>query len=94
MSSAWICATPTSTPTCRVPKGGLGPLPTYWHALLVASVPVANFWAFVAIWRNPARIGFGLDVMNGIAYDAESDRLFVTGKNWTRLFEISLKLQE
>lgn len=27
-------------------------------------------------------------VMNGIAYDAENDRLFVTGKNWPRLFEI------
>lgn len=28
------------------------------------------------------------DVMNGIAYDAEKDRLFITGKNWPRLFEI------
>ena len=30
------------------------------------------------------------DVLNGIAYDAESDRLFVTGKNWPKLFEIRL----
>jgi glutamine cyclotransferase len=30
------------------------------------------------------------DVLNGIAYDAQADRLFVTGKNWPRLFEISL----
>ena len=27
---------------------------------------------------------------NGIAYDAQRDRLFVTGKNWPRLFEIRL----
>jgi glutamine cyclotransferase len=27
-------------------------------------------------------------VLNGIAYDAEHDRLFVTGKNWSKLFEI------
>lgn len=27
-------------------------------------------------------------VLNGIAYDAEGDRLFVTGKNWPRLYEI------
>lgn len=27
-------------------------------------------------------------VLNGIAYDAESDRLFVTGKLWPKLFEI------
>lgn len=31
------------------------------------------------------------DVLNGIAYDAENDRLFVTGKHWGKLFEIVLK---
>ena len=30
------------------------------------------------------------EVLNGIAYDAENDRLFVTGKNWSKLFEIKL----
>ncbi len=30
------------------------------------------------------------DVLNGIAYDAAGDRLFVTGKNWPALFEIKL----
>ena len=30
------------------------------------------------------------DVMNGIAYDAKGDRLFVTGKRWPKLFEIKL----
>jgi glutamine cyclotransferase len=30
------------------------------------------------------------DVMNGIAYDAAGDRLFVTGKLWPRLFEIQI----
>ncbi|MFQ5995971.1 MAG: glutaminyl-peptide cyclotransferase [Acidiferrobacterales bacterium] len=29
-----------------------------------------------------------VDVLNGIAYDAEGDRLFVTGKLWPKLFEI------
>jgi len=29
-------------------------------------------------------------VLNGIAYDAAGDRLFVTGKNWPKLFEIRL----
>ena len=32
-----------------------------------------------------------VDVLNGIAYDAERDRLFVTGKRWPKLFEIRLK---
>ena len=31
-----------------------------------------------------------VDVLNGIAYDAENDRLFVTGKYWPKLFEIEL----
>lgn len=30
------------------------------------------------------------DVLNGIAYDPEGDRLFVTGKNWPELYEIRL----
>ena len=29
-------------------------------------------------------------VLNGIAYDPDGDRLFVTGKRWPRLFEIEL----
>lgn len=29
-------------------------------------------------------------VLNGIAYDAAGDRLFVTGKNWTRLYQIRI----
>jgi len=35
-----------------------------------------------------------LDVLNGIAYDQKTDRLFVTGKNWSKLFEIKLKKKE
>jgi glutamine cyclotransferase len=31
-----------------------------------------------------------VDVLNGIAYDAKGDRLFVTGKLWPKLFEIKL----
>jgi glutamine cyclotransferase len=30
------------------------------------------------------------DVMNGIAYDPATGRVFVTGKNWNRLFEIEI----
>ncbi len=33
----------------------------------------------------------GTDVLNGIAYDAAADRLFVTGKRWPKLFEVRLK---
>ena len=30
------------------------------------------------------------DVLNGIAYDAKGDRLFVTGKRWPKLFEVKI----
>ena len=30
------------------------------------------------------------DVLNGIAYDSSSNRIFVTGKRWPKLFEIKL----
>lgn len=29
-----------------------------------------------------------IDVLNGIAYDKENNRIFVTGKNWPKLFEV------
>jgi glutamine cyclotransferase len=31
------------------------------------------------------------DVLNGIAYDAKADRIFVTGKNFPLLYEIKTK---
>lgn len=31
-----------------------------------------------------------IDVLNGIAYDAKNDRIFVTGKKWPKLYEIRL----
>ena len=31
-----------------------------------------------------------MDVLNGIAWDPENGRIFVTGKKWPKLFEIEL----
>ena len=31
------------------------------------------------------------DVLNGIAYDAAQDRLFITGKRWPKMFEVRLQ---
>jgi glutamine cyclotransferase len=38
-------------------------------------------------------LGSGGAVLNGIAYDAAGDRLFVTGKLWPKLFEIKVKVK-
>ena len=40
---------------------------------------------------DPADRDSTTDVLNGIAYDAAGDRLFITGKFWPKLFEIRLK---
>lgn len=39
---------------------------------------------------DPTTVTEPVDVLNGIAYDPATDRLFVTGKWWPRLFEIEL----
>ncbi|MFC2069193.1 glutaminyl-peptide cyclotransferase [Chloroflexota bacterium] len=42
----------------------------------------------------PSQYCKSVDVLNGIAYDAENDRIFVTGKLWPWLFEIQLISQD
>jgi glutamine cyclotransferase len=39
---------------------------------------------------SPQEVEASADVLNGIAYDAQNHRLFVTGKRWSRLLEIEL----
>jgi glutamine cyclotransferase len=46
-----------------------------------------NGWIDLRGLLNP-REAQGTDVLNGIAYDAAGDRLFVTGKLWPKIFEI------
>jgi glutaminyl-peptide cyclotransferase len=38
------------------------------------------------------RAGRRVDVLNGIAYDPDEERIFVTGKLWPALYEIELVL--
>lgn len=40
---------------------------------------------------DQGRPGQDENTLNGIAYDAEKDRIFVTGKDWKHLYEIKLK---
>ena len=47
-------------------------------------------WIDLAGLLSPEDRTEPVDVLNGIAYDVETDRLFVTGKLWPRLFEIEL----
>lgn len=47
-------------------------------------------WIELAGLLQPSDRHQPVDVLNGIAYDPRTDRLFVTGKWWPRLFEITL----
>lgn len=47
-------------------------------------------WVDLTGLLRPEDASQPVDVLNGIAYDAQSDRLFVTGKLWPALFEIRL----
>jgi glutaminyl-peptide cyclotransferase len=47
-------------------------------------------WIDLTGLLSPADRTGDTDVLNGIAYDAKTDRLWVTGKNWPKLFEIRL----
>ncbi len=50
-------------------------------------------WINLTGLLSPEDRARGVDVLNGIAYDGATDRLFVTGKLWPKLFEIRLKLR-
>jgi glutamine cyclotransferase len=66
-----------------------------WHANWIARIDPANGQVVGLInltgILSTQNLAEGPDgVLNGIAYDAKGDRLFVTGKNWPTLFEIRL----
>jgi len=50
-------------------------------------------WVDLSGLANQNNQDFGA-VLNGIAYDQNNDRLFVTGKDWSNLYEIRLVPQE
>lgn len=68
-----------------------------WQTNRIARIDPKNGkvvgWIDLSGLLNPAEYAGGAeepDVLNGIAYDAQRDRLFVTGKFWPKLYEIRL----
>jgi len=60
-------------------------------AIIDPASGVVKSWVDLTGILGPAdRTSGEVDVLNGIAYDAKGDRLFVTGKKWPKLFEIRL----
>lgn len=68
-----------------------------WHDDRIATIDPQNGrvtgWIDLKGLLQPGDVDDPEAVLNGIAYDQASDRLFVTGKLWPRLFEIKIKRQ-
>lgn len=63
-----------------------------WYDTHIARIDPATGavidWIDIAPLLKQAGVRDSEAVANGIAYDAKADRVFVTGKNWPKLFEI------
>jgi glutamine cyclotransferase len=68
-----------------------------WQTSFVARISPASGkvlgWIDLTGLLSPEDQRGGVDVLNGIAYDAAGRRLFVTGKLWPKLFEIQVSRQ-
>lgn len=66
-----------------------------WYKDLIARIDPASGEVVGIIDCGSLRDGEGTpapnDVLNGIAYDTRGDRLYVTGKNWPWIYEVSLR---
>jgi len=66
-----------------------------WYKDLIARIDPASGEVVGVIDCGSLRDGEGApapnDVLNGIAYDARGDRLYITGKNWPWIYEVSLR---
>ena len=69
-------------------------LANVWHTDLIAKISPktgkVTGWVDLSELRRLSSAAFHIDVLNGIAFDAESGRVFVTGKLWPWIYEIEL----
>ena len=64
---------------------------TGYYELIRRPVSVVGLIDLTGLLPPSAKVSGPDAVLNGIAYDSQGDRLFVTGKNWPTLFEIRLR---
>ena len=69
-------------------------LANIWQTNLIARIDLrtgaVKGWIDLSSLPEATRRRGADAVLNGIAYDKDGDRLFVTGKNWPHLYEITL----
>ncbi|APG63944.1 glutamine cyclotransferase [Tenacibaculum todarodis] len=70
----------------------------YWQKPLIAIINpengtvdgIVDLTNLVKEMKKTQKLDDADDVLNGIAFDAKNNRMFVTGKHWSKLFEIEL----
>jgi glutamine cyclotransferase len=58
-----------------------------WVVLLLLNLKLC-FADFSSLWPKRERHSMGADVLNGISVSSDPDILFMTGKNWDRMFRV------
>ncbi len=66
-----------------------------WHTNTIARIDpdtgkITGWIDFSKLYPGAGKGQNGENVMNGIAYDAEKKRLFVTGKLWPKIYEVKI----
>lgn len=70
-------------------------LANVWHTARIARIDPATGrvkgWLDLSKIADEQRAAGPEGVLNGIAWDAKGQRLFVTGKNWSKLYQIEIR---
>jgi glutamine cyclotransferase len=66
-----------------------------WQSDLIARIDpltgrVNSYIDLSSLFPDSKRREVNADVLNGIAWDSQSGRIFVTGKRWPKLYEIKI----
>jgi glutamine cyclotransferase len=66
-----------------------------WQSDLIARIDPAtgkvnSYIDLSSVYPVSERLKVNADVLNGIAYDAGNNRIFITGKRWPKLYEIKV----
>lgn len=65
-----------------------------WGKDLIASINKKNgkvkFWVDLSSLRSFLKPGSNVDVLNGIAFDRDNKKIFLTGKFWHYIFEVEM----
>ena len=40
--------------------------------------------------QSPLDVSYNTDVLNGIAYDSTTGRIWLTGKNWNKIYQVEI----